>query len=442
MLVDALLEGGLLDALVQRLGALNEEIPEEATAVYNALSVAENCIELKSEVAEQAGSQSGLLEWLLRRLRPKAEVDANKQYAAEVLAVVLQAGGDAARRRFMDLGGVDRALQSVAPYRSRDPGTTEEEEFVENVFNVLCAVIMDPAAKDAFVEAEGVELMVLILKGRTAARTGALKCLDFATTGCPGACDRAVDQGALGSIFALFMGKLKVKGGKGGAKRQDDAVQAEEEERAVSVISNLLAGVTSKARRDRVAAKFVENEFEKCDRLMEIYFRYGARVEAEEARLAEEADEDDVDEDELLLSRLDAGLYTLQQCALVAAELWAVGDIGVRRRLLALLHQRSRSLAALREVLLEHRATLAAEGEAEAEAEAAAAQERQKRVSHVTGLLEALGHKDGAEEVGQAEHNGGVDAGGESGGKRRREDSLGGEEEQRASRQKVDNASS
>lgn len=37
-------------------------------------------------------------------------------------------------------------------------------------------------------------------------------------------------------------------------------------------------------RRDRVAAKFVENEFEKCDRLMEIYFRYEARVIAEEAR--------------------------------------------------------------------------------------------------------------------------------------------------------------
>ncbi len=38
------------------------------------------------------------------------------------------------------------------------------------------------------------------------------------------------------------------------------------------------------ARRDRVAAKFVENEFEKCDRLMELYFRYEERVLNEEAR--------------------------------------------------------------------------------------------------------------------------------------------------------------
>lgn len=38
------------------------------------------------------------------------------------------------------------------------------------------------------------------------------------------------------------------------------------------------------SRRDRVAAKFVEAEFEKCDRLMEVYLRYEGRVAAEEAR--------------------------------------------------------------------------------------------------------------------------------------------------------------
>ena len=45
-----------------------------------------------------------------------------------------------------------------------------------------------------------------------------------------------------------------------------------------------VAPVPVQSRRDRVAAKFVENEFEKCDRLMEVYFRYEARVAAEEAR--------------------------------------------------------------------------------------------------------------------------------------------------------------
>lgn len=46
----------------------------------------------------------------------------------------------------------------------------------------------------------------------------------------------------------------------------------------------LTQGVSKASRRDRVAAKFVENEFEKCDRLMELFFRYRGRVGAEERR--------------------------------------------------------------------------------------------------------------------------------------------------------------
>lgn len=56
----------------------------------------------------------------------------------------------------------------------------------------------------------GVELMLLVLKSKRAARTAALKCLDFATTACPPAADRLVDQQGLKTLFAIFMGKLKV----------------------------------------------------------------------------------------------------------------------------------------------------------------------------------------------------------------------------------------
>ena len=47
-------------------------------------------------------------------------------------------------------------------------------------------------------------------------------------------------------------------------------------------------------------------------------------------------------EDYVLLARLGAGLYTLQQCALIMGHLWFVGDLGVRKRVLLLLHQQAR----------------------------------------------------------------------------------------------------
>ena len=66
-------------------------------------------------------------------------------------------------------------------------------------------------------------------------------------------------------------------------RKGDEGAKAEEEERVVSIISSLL-GSLGGSRRDRVAAKFVEAEFEKCDRLVELYTRYDARVRAEEVR--------------------------------------------------------------------------------------------------------------------------------------------------------------
>lgn len=67
-------------------------------------------------------------------------------------------------------------------------------------------------------------------------------------------------------------------------KKGEESTEQEEEEHTISVISNLFQGLSRGSRRDRVAAKFVENEFEKCDRLMELYNRYLTKVVAEQVR--------------------------------------------------------------------------------------------------------------------------------------------------------------
>ena len=67
-------------------------------------------------------------------------------------------------------------------------------------------------------------------------------------------------------------------------RKGEEGADAQEEERVVSVIASLLNNISRGSRRERVCAKFVEAEFEKCDRLVELYTRYDARVRAEEAR--------------------------------------------------------------------------------------------------------------------------------------------------------------
>ena len=58
-----------------------------------------------------------------------------------------------------------------------------------------------------------------------------------------------------------------------------------------------------------------------------------------QADLEQLTEEEDLSSDEVLMRRMEAGLYTLQQCALIIGNLWIVGDQGVKQRLLMLLHQ-------------------------------------------------------------------------------------------------------
>ena len=53
----------------------------------------------------------------------------------------------------------------------------------------------------------------------------------------------------------------------------------------------------------------------------------------------DEEDMEDIDEDYILTSRLEAGLFTLQQSALIMGNLWFHNDIHLRKRILLLLHQ-------------------------------------------------------------------------------------------------------
>ena len=61
-----------------------------------------------------------------------------------------------------------------------------------------------------------------------------------------------------------------------------------------------------------------------------------------QAKMAEEVleDEEDLDEDDILARRLDAGLFVLQQCTLIVGNLWLMGDAGVKRHIVDILHQK------------------------------------------------------------------------------------------------------
>ncbi|KAG0535644.1 hypothetical protein BDA96_04G383300 [Sorghum bicolor] len=347
-LADALVDANALDLLVHNLSRFSETDSDEAEAVHNTLAVLENLLDLRPNLADKVCDGTKLLRWLLSRLKAR-EFDANKQYASEILAILLQ-NSPANQKRLGQINGVDALLQAVAMYKSRDPKTSDEEEMLENLFDCLCCVLMPLENKERFVKAEGVELMIIIMKQKKLAYSSAIRTLDFAMTKFPPACERFVDVLGLKTAFAAFMGKIPVN-----KKNKKESYQEELEERIISLIASLFGGISKGSRRMRLLGKFVENECEKIDRLMEFYTRYSDRVKEETERLDSLDLEDlEMDDDERYNRKLEAGLYTLQLIALILGHIWHSGNSQMRARVELLLKQNKLTKQDVKDILEEY----------------------------------------------------------------------------------------
>lgn len=348
VLVDALVENNAVELLVQNLARLSDSDPDESAAIYNTLSTVENLIEVKPSVSELVCEKTKLLKWLQARIKIR-EFDSNKQYASEILAILLQ-NSVANQKRFGQMNGVDTLLQAVAMYKSRDPKTGDEEEMVENLFDCLCCVLMPLENKERFVKAEGVELMIIIMNQKKLCYGSAIRALDFAMTNYPPACERFIDVMGLKTAFPAFMGKVPLS-----KKNKKKSSKEELEERLISLIASLFGGILRGSRRERLLSKFVESECEKIDRLMELYTRYSDRVKAEIERLNHlELDDLEIDEDEKYNRKLDSGLYTLQLIVVILGHLWTSEHPRMRARIELLLNQQKLTKNDVKNILQEY----------------------------------------------------------------------------------------
>lgn len=347
-LVDALLEADLLGLLVSNFERLDEEQEVDRSGVYYALSIVENLCGGRAATAEQVAENDNLLKWLLRRIQIKENpVGQNKQYAAEVLAILVQTSAKN-RRKLASLDAVDIMLQLVAAYRKRDPEKGgEEEEYMENLFEALTCLVDEPDIKAKFVAAEGVELCLIMLKEGKLSKAAALRLLDHAVGGAGQSgtevCQRIVEAGGLKNIFTLFM------------KKQNDSQTTEH---LIGMFGSMLRLLPAdSAERIRTLAKFVEKDYEKTEKLVKLRREYATRVGKVDDAIRTEQSGMDAEEkeemaDEWLSRRLDAGLFCLQTLDVVLA--WLVAeDGGAKKTIKKFLADRDETLSVIKDSIQE-----------------------------------------------------------------------------------------
>merc|ERR1719412_2655600 len=331
---------------------LNESVREESDGIHNTLSIVENLIEYRPEqVCKDIAQESGLLTWLVKKLKVKVPFDNNKLYASEILSILLQNEPDN-RRALVELTGVsspmDSMLQQLAFYKRHNPNTAEEQEMMENLFDCLCSLLLHVPNRDRFLKGEGLQLMNLMLREKKVSRNGALKVLNHALIGPEGKenCSKFIDILGLRTIFPLFMKTPK--------KSQRKGVSAEEhEEHVISIIASLLKNCRG-SQRQRLLAKFTENDHEKVERLMELHFKYLERVELAEDKIEREGLDKIEDEEEIYLRRLSGGLFSLQLIDYIVVDSCSSGASSIKQRVLKILNQRNASIKTIRNVIREY----------------------------------------------------------------------------------------
>ncbi|SCV72575.1 BQ2448_4112 [Microbotryum intermedium] len=352
-LVESLTQFGIVDLAVSGLARLNEEDESERGGVFHTLGLLENFISLTPAIATSLLAPTAtLLSYLVKRLsmdKKPADWDQNRYYAAEMLSLLLSLPVDGVvegRRSLAEQGHVDSLLKILSTYRRRDPSGADETEFMENIFDVLCSSLSEPAVKRAFMQGEGIELMCLMLKEKKLSKTRAIKTLDHALQGFAGMelCVEFVEALGLKVLFTAFMGK-------GASKKASGQLTHESTEHLLSILSSLLTSLASDSpQRLRLLSKFVEADYEKLDRLIELREETEARVNAGEA----DDEFGEMDEDELYLEKLERGLFSLQLIDNILAWM-TMEDDGAKEHILMMLARKDKSFDDVIRVLSEYR---------------------------------------------------------------------------------------
>ncbi|KAJ5109703.1 hypothetical protein N7532_002348 [Penicillium argentinense] len=360
-LVNAMIDADVIELLASNLSRLDEKEDADRAGVYYTLGVMEN-LASQSALAEKLGQDTSIISWILSRIQQKeSPVSQNKQYSAEVLAILLQSSAKN-RERLIGLDGIDIVLQLLSQYRRRDPESdSDEEEYVENLFDCLICLVDESGGKEKFIEAEGIELAQIMLKESKFSKPRALKVLDHALGGVSGgpACERLVEAAGLGSVFGLFMRKVRIIS-KGTRTKTHKLKQQEggNIEHILGIFASLLRLLPGgSAPRTRTLAKFMEKDYGKVEKLIKLRREYAARISPVEQAIEKERkgysrEDQEYMAAEWLSRRLDAGLFSLQTIDVILAWLIAE-DAGAQKKIEALFADQDENLSLVRGTLQE-----------------------------------------------------------------------------------------
>lgn len=216
------------------------------------------------------------------------------------------------------LQGIEILLQAIGRYRKIQPKDDQEVEFLENACVLLSSCISFSTKNlSAFLEGQGIELVLRCLKECVHAGASALKLLDFYGGEAihKEACEHLVKAGGLKFLFPMLLGSripkpalLDLKTASKKAKRKWLLSIQAQIIRIIYALSRYLDDESPEDAKARFLTKFAEDD-RKCDRLVELLLMYDQKARKAEYNFYRSDVEEQVQEEETIqLAAMDAKL--------------------------------------------------------------------------------------------------------------------------------------
>lgn len=215
------------------------------------------------------------------------------------------------------INGIEELLQIIGTYRKVQPKDDYETELLENACTALSSCITFSTNNlSAFLEGQGIELVLRCLKERVHSGGSCLKLLDFfgSQPQHKQACEHLVVVGGLKYLLPIFLGTRIPKPSNASAskkikaKREWLSMIEAQTIRILYALSRHLDDQSPDDAKARFLTKFVQDET-KCDKLVELLLFFDTKARRAEFNFYRSDVEEEVGEEETIqLAALDAKL--------------------------------------------------------------------------------------------------------------------------------------
>lgn len=214
-----------------------------------------------------------------------------------------------------EIDAIELLLQTIAVFRKKQPESDQALEALENACIILSsAIVYSDQNLEAFLERQGVELVVRCLKEKVHAGGVSLKLLDFNGPSHVHkmACEQLIAAGGLKFLLPMFMGQnlpqiAPIAATSKKTKRDWNNTIGEWTIRILYALSRHLDDKSPHDSKQRLLAKFVQKD--RCCRLVEKLIFYDQKARLAEYKFFRSDIEESVDDEEVVqLGALEAKL--------------------------------------------------------------------------------------------------------------------------------------